>query len=241
MLDLLNLNVVEKAIPKFNLKVIVVSLIGLIALTSFDASAAEKKDKSARRLQQMAQQLQQAEQEKTDLQSQIDGAKKAAVEAEDRAKKSEELAASLSKKLSASERKAANAIAEVKSLTTEKIALDDKLQKTEAQLESTKQNLAELAEKYQVAQNDLKVGEGQRKEQLATIQQKSARIELCEQKNTKLYGFGLDLIKTFEKPSEYEIALRTEKFTQLKRVQLENTMQDYRDKLEESRIISTSH
>ena len=216
-------------------------LILFSLLLSLDVSAAEKKDKSARRLQQMAQQLQQAEQEKADLQLQIDGAKKAAVEAEDKAKKSEELAASLSKKLSASERKAASAIAEVKSLTTEKIALGDKLQKTEAQLESTKQNLAEFTDKYQVAQNDLKVGESQRKEQLASIQQKSARIELCEQKNTKLYGFGLDLIKTFEKPSEYEMALRTEKFTQLKRVQLENTMQEYRDKLEESRIISTSH
>lgn len=216
-------------------------LLVAFAFSAFDAHAAEKKDKSARRLQQMAQQLLQAEQEKTDLQSQIDVAKKAAVEAEDKAKKSDELAASLTKKLGVSEHKVAIAIAEVKTLTTEKKSLEDRLQKTEGELESTKKNLADLTEKYQIAQNDLKVGESQRKEQLLSIQQKSARIELCEQKNVKLYGFGLELIKTFEKPNEYEMALRTEKFTQLKRVQLENTMQEYRDKLEESRIISTNH
>jgi chromosome segregation ATPase len=247
MFDLLNLDAVRRATVKFNfevprlsLSILVISLIGLMTFTSFDVNAAEKKDKSARRLQQMAQQLQQAEQEKADLQLQLDSAKKATTEAEDKVKKSEEAVANLTKKLAVTERKAAIAAAEVKTLTAEKSALEDKLQKTESELGGTKKDLAELTEKYQIAQNDLKVGENQRKEQLASIQQKSARVDACEQKNAKLYGFGLDLIKTFEKPSEYEMALRTEKFTQLKRVQLENTMQEYRDKLEESRISSTS-
>jgi chromosome segregation ATPase len=241
MPDFLIVNAFEKTLVKLNFKTFISLLMAITLLATLDVEAAEKKDKSARRLQQMGQQLQQAEQEKADLQSQIDVAKKATAEAEDKAKKSDELAASLSKKLGVSERKVASAIAEVKTLTTEKITLGDKLQKTEAELESNKKNLAELTEKYQTAQNDLKVGENQRKEQLLTIQQKSSRIDLCEQKNLKLYGFGLELIKTFEKPSEYEVALRTEKFTQLKRVQLENTMQEYRDKLEDSRILSTNH
>lgn len=215
----------------------------ILALCSLSESvfAASKKDGSAKRVQQLMQRVQQAEQEKADLQSQIDGAKKATSEAEEKLKKSEEMIATISKKLATSEHKVAVATAEIKTLTTEKTGLEDKLKKTEAELDVTNTNLAKLTEKYQIAQNDLKVGENQRKNQLATIQQKSAYIDACEQKNTKLYGFGLDLIKTFEKPNEYEMALRTEKFTQLKRVQLENTMQEYRDKLEESRIISTSH
>lgn len=226
---------------KKQLAFLTMAILITLVLVNQSAFAAEKKDKSARRLQQMAQQLQQAEQEKADLQSQLDSAKKATTEAEDKAKKGEEMVANLTKKLAVTERKAAIAAAEVKTLTAEKSVLEDKLQKTESELGGTKKDLAELTEKYQTAQNDLKVGENQRKEQLASIQQKTVRVDVCEQKNAKLYGFGLDLIKTFEKPSEYEMALRTEKFTQLKRVQLENTMQEYRDKLEESRIISTSH
>lgn len=219
---------------------IIFILMLTLCMLSESTFAASKKDSSAKRVQQLMQRVQQAEQEKADLQSQIDVAKKASSEAEDKLKKSEELVATISKKLATSEHKTAVAVAEVKTLTTEKIGLEEKLKKTETELDQTNTNLAKLTEKFQIAQNDLKVGESQRQNQLATIQQKSAYIDACEQKNAKLYGFGLDLIKTFEKPSEYEIALRTEKFTQLKRVQLENTMQEYRDKLEESRIISAT-
>lgn len=68
------------------------------------------------------------------------------------------------------------------------------------------------------------------------LRERENDVSTCTTKNANLYSYGLDLIKLFDKPSAYERALRTEPFTKLKRVELENIFQDYRDKLDDNNV-----
>ena len=59
---------------------------------------------------------------------------------------------------------------------------------------------------------------------------------VCLGKNERLYQLGRELINHVESPEGFLKALRAEPFTQIKRVELENIFQDYRDELDLNRI-----
>ncbi|NOT67540.1 MAG: hypothetical protein HOP04_04285 [Methylophilaceae bacterium] len=219
------------------MKIIPGTVFGLALVTMLilqPAQAADKKDKAARRMQQMVQQMQQ---EKAELQAQIDQAK-AGFEAE--AKKSAQQADSLKGSLSAANRKAGSLAADLQRTAKERSAAEAKLQQTQGLLESAQKSLSELTLQYQNAQRDLKVNEGERGKLVGNLAQKENTLAACVGKNTKLYGFGLELVKMYENPGAFDAVLRKEPFTQIKRVELENIFQDYRDKLDEERAISAS-
>ncbi|WP_156972379.1 hypothetical protein [Nitrosospira sp. NpAV] len=58
----------------------------------------------------------------------------------------------------------------------------------------------------------------------------------CSGKNEQLYQFGRELINHVERPEAFTSILRAEPFTQIKRVELENIFQDYRDSLDQNRL-----
>ena len=207
-------------------------ILGLL-LTTFllanPALAADKKDKASRRAQQMVQQIQQ---EKAQLQSQLDQAMQAkAVLDADMAKALEENT-SLKTKLGAANRKIEGLEISLKEMTAERLAFEAKLLKTQTELEATKTALNELDVKYQANLYDLKVNEQQRANLTATTIQKTKVIDACLAKNAKLYDYGLELVKLYENPSLYKQVVLTEKFSQLKRVELENILQNYNDKID---------
>jgi hypothetical protein len=76
------------------------------------------------------------------------------------------------------------------------------------------------------------VNEQQRANLTATTIQKTKVIDACLAKNAKLYDYGLELVKLYENPSLYKQVVLTEKFSQIKRVELENILQDYNDKID---------
>jgi chromosome segregation ATPase len=200
---------------------------------STSAIAADKKDKSAHRMQQMVQKIQQ---EKAELQTQVEQEKEAKAGLEVEVKKTEQQASALKSNLSVANRKAGLLAASLTQATSEKLAVETKLQQTQSQLESAQKNLSDLTLQYQTAQHALKVNEQERTALTGSLTQKGKVLESCEAKNTKLYGFGLELVKLYDKPGTYQAILRTETFTQLKRVELENIFQDYNDKLDEQRL-----
>jgi hypothetical protein len=57
-------------------------------------------------------------------------------------------------------------------------------------------------------------------------------IDACVAKNAKLYDYGLELVKLYENPSFYRRIVLNEPFSQLKRVELENILQNYNDKID---------
>ena len=211
-------------------------LVSILLTTSFLANpvlAAEKKDKASRRAQQMVQQIQQ---EKAQLQAQLDQElqAKAAMEADLAKAQAENVA--IKSKLSAANVKIDGLEVNLKEMTAERLAFEAKLMKTQIELQATKTALNELDVKYQGTVYDLKVNEQQRANLTATSIQKTKLIDACVAKNNKLYDYGLDLVKLYENPTEYKKVVLTEPFSQLKRVQLENILQDYNDKIDEQSL-----
>lgn len=200
------------------------------------AVGAEKKDKSARRAALMMQKMKQdMEVEKANMQAQFDAQKK---DLEDKVKSKDEELAKAVKNLVATERKNKKLENEIKKVNAEKIALETKLHETQEQLNTSQKNLADLKALYNQAQADLKFNDNQRKTLSSNLAQTTKSVNECEEKNIKLHQFGTELIQIYDKPGVYEATMREEKFFQLKRVELENILQNKRDHLDNAKFIN---
>ena len=208
--------------------------IGFITPTI--ANAAEKKDKSARRAALMVQKMQQ------DMQAQMD-AEKVKFDAqikvlEDDLKNKTEQQEKLNQSVVSLELKNKATQSELTKTRAEKTALDAKLTQTQTMLETTQKSLADLKVDHNQSLTDLKFNDNQRKTLSANLADTTKLMNTCEAKNTKLHQFGSELISIYDKPSSYESAMRKEQFFQLKRVELENILQNKQDKLDEERFTS---
>lgn len=204
---------------------VMLGLFLAISLLANPALAADKKDKASRRVQQI-------QQEKAQLQSQLDQTLQAkAVLDADMAKAQEDNTA-LKSRLAAASRKISGLETSLKEMTAERMDFEAKLLKTQTELEATKTALSELDAKHQANLYDLKINEQQRTNLTATTIQKTKVIDACVAKNAKLYDYGLELVKLFENPSLYRRIVLNEPFSQLKRVELENILQNYNDKID---------
>ena len=198
------------------------------------AQAAEKKDKAARRAALMMQKMQQdMEAEKAAMQAKFDADKKKLEEA--LVQKDEEIQ-KIEKALGSAEKKNRALEGEKTKLIAEKTALTEKLTQTESTLVTTEKNLADLNAQYKQAQEDLKFNDNQRKTLSSNLAQTTKSLNQCVEKNGKLHQFGSDLVKIYDNPSSYEAAMRKETFFQLKRVELENLLQEQQDKLDEEKV-----
>jgi len=200
------------------------------------ASAAEKKDKASKRAAMMMQKMKQdMEAEKAAMQTQFDTQKK---ELEDKLKSKADELVKADKKLAAAERKNKSLEADVAKVSAEKIAIETKQQQTQAALDSTQKSLDELKVQHSQALADLKFNDNQRKTQSLNLTQTTKSLNECGEKNTKLHQFGTELVQLYDKPSQYEAVMRSETFLQLKRVELENVLQGYQDKLDDARFVN---
>ncbi len=222
-----------KSKPVYKYFYLVIASLAIIIVCSSNTYAAEK-DKSSRRAALMIQKIKQdMEAEKATLQKGFDSQKK---ELEAKLIESDMQVKTLNTSLTAAKNKVGSLQGDLKKMTAEKLATEDKLAKTQTNLEFTQKNLTELTQKYQQAQADLKVNDAQRKTLVTNVADTSKALAVCTAKNTKLYNLGTDLVKVYENPSSYQAAMRKESFFQLKRVELENTMQNYQDQLNEERV-----
>ncbi len=219
----------------FNFQIIALLLCAFIAgIVSPVADAAEKKDKAARRQALMMQKMKQdMEAEKATMQAQFEAQKKT-LEEQLLAKNTE--LEQTNSELAASQRKAKNLSAELSKTQTEKTAVETKLTDTQATLDSTKNTLTDLQGVHAQALADLKFNDNQRKTISANLADTTKQLNTCAAQNTKLHQFGTELIQIYDKPSQYDAVMRKEKFFQLKRVELENILQNQKDKLDEQRF-----
>ena len=223
-----------KLIPNYKILFLIFLSFAIGFMQPNTVFAAEKKDKAARRAALMMQKMKQdMEAEKAAMQTQFDTQKK---ELEDKLKIKDEEFVKLDKRLNTAERKNKSLDAEVKKLSAEKVTLETKLQQTQAQLDTTQKNLADLKTLHNQALVDLKFNDNQRKTLSTNLAQTTKAVNDCEVKNGKLYQFGTELIQIYDKPSSYEAAMRKEQFFQLKRVELENILQNKQDKLDDARL-----
>lgn len=109
------------------------------------------------------------------------------------------------------------------------VDLEARLKEAESNLRQTQTELAEVSALQLEAQRQLKT----------TALEKTAlddTLAICSGKNEQLYQFGRELINHVERPEGFTSILRAEPFTQIKRVELENIFQDYRDNLDQNRM-----
>ena len=109
------------------------------------------------------------------------------------------------------------------------VDLEARLKKAESNLQQTRSALAE------VSASQLKT-----ERHLVTMTSEKMVLDdtltICLGKNQQLYRLGRELINHVEKPEGFSSLLRGEPFTQIKRVELENIFQDYRDNLDQNEM-----
>jgi chromosome segregation ATPase len=107
--------------------------------------------------------------------------------------------------------------------------LEARLKEAESNLRQTRTELAEVSALQLETQRQFKTMASEKTALDATL-------AICSSKNEQLYQFGRELINHVERPEGFTSILRAEPFTQIKRVELENIFQDYRDNLDQNRI-----
>lgn len=202
-------------------------LLILAMLLALPAGAADKDKAAKQQEKRMRQMVQQAQAEKQELQTKFD-----------------QESAKLKQETEAEQAKNANLQSSVASANRKNVALNadlDKLRqdksKLEGELEAMRAKLANSEEQLGTARELIRKGDAERTAMQATIVKKQQQVNASQEKNARLHDFGLQLVKIYEKPSTYDKVMRDEKFTQLKRVEMENILQDYRDKLDDARAV----
>jgi chromosome segregation ATPase len=69
----------------------------------------------------------------------------------------------------------------------------------------------------------------------AVVGQLRPRVQSCEAKNAELYKIGEEVLGLYDKKDFFDL-VAGEPVTKLKRVELENAMQDYEDKMRDNKI-----
>lgn len=202
------------------------SLILLLCMAgaSLHAEAADKKSgrehEALRRMQQQLAQTQgqiaTLEQEKTRLTEELDKSQAASKAAEGQS-------ANLQREVKAGKQQQSSQAKELALAKAESSA-------TAQQLADTRKNLDETTRALQLATAD--------KNALQAIKSRNEReISACESKNLALYKVGRSLMERFEHKSCGETLTQSDPFTGIKKVETENLLEEYRDKLDEQKLI----
>jgi chromosome segregation ATPase len=137
-----------------------------------------------------------------------------------------------------------------KQTLTQKAAEDDKtLAELHKQTDSDKAALDAAASaqhqqqdsiaKWQASYNDAadkaRARDADAKQLDTVLGQMRPRLQSCEAKNAELYKIGEDVLDLYDKKDFLDI-VTGEPVTKLKRVELENIMQDYEDKMRDNKV-----
>lgn len=184
----------------------------LLVAVLFAASSVSAADGKVSREQMQVKRLQQLQRKLEQEKSQL-AMEKEALDAQ--LKESQEKLDTTSRKASSAASRATALSKELESVKAEKEVLSVKLAET-----------SEALEKSAVA--------GRRLD--ADLKQKTQVLAVCEVKNEKLHGYGVELLDRYEKKGCGDALLQADPFTQLKRVEIENFVEDQREKLDEQKL-----
>ena len=142
----------------------------------------------------------------------------------------------LKKDLKAAETTIEDRNAEINSKNNNIAGLNGVVAKQSAKIEKREGQLRQVIEKYKDAQILI----NQLNNDVANLQDDIAdrddTIALQEEKNLKMYEANAELMELYENKGAWDSALQAEGFTGIKQVQIENILQEYRFKLQDSKI-----
>lgn len=214
------------------LAAVLVSLVMVFGLAVPTAFAADKDKKASREreaLRRVQQQLQVLQQEKSDLAQRETALAAELVTAKERAAALSSTIEKAESRSRSSDSESARVRRDLAIALADRDAARARLNEAEAKiaaLNSSQTQTAQQLKTSQLAADQLK-REGEKKEQ---------GIQSCESKNRKLYELNVELLDRFNKKTSLDTFLQAEPFTQLKRVETENLLQEYRDKIDAERI-----
>ncbi len=195
-------------------------------LAAHPVSGADKKNRDREMLRRVQVQLQQAEgekaalaEEKARLGTDLEGAKKEAATAK---RKLRSVGASLTREKSKNEALSKD----LATLQEEAAGLKEKLAQTETSLADTSRKLADTS-------NSLARTESERKHLEGIKGRQEKEIARCDEHNHKLYEAGRDILKQWQ-----QAAIKaSDPVLGLKRVEIENLGESFRDRLDEEKIV----
>jgi hypothetical protein len=134
-------------------------------------------------------------------------------------------------------------LAENKSLKTKADALEtraDSLEKKAVSLESSGKNQADRLEKIETERDVLDKKQRQTAQTLLEreleLKQLNGRYNQCAENNARLHVIGEELIDRYQKKGVMGTLMEKEPFTQVKKVELEKLVQDYKDKIDQQKL-----
>ena len=201
----------------------------LCGLTLAASAWCDDQSKDHLQLRHAQLQAQQLRQEKASLQAQLTALQQTQTELRTAHDKSvKQLSSALAGEKSASAH-GAELQAALDAMTASKTTLEAQKKELEASLHELQQQHAQTQQALAQAQQD--------KQQLQTqLHSTSAQLGDSETRNFTLYKLGRDLIDQCRDKSATATVLRLEPFTGIRRVEIENQLEVYRDKLDKERL-----
>jgi len=136
-----------------------------------------------------------------------------------------------------------------KQAMTQKAAEDDKaladlhkqteadkaaLEQSAATQHQQQDSIAKWQASYNDAANTARMRDADAKQLDQVLKQMRPNLQTCKEKNAALYKIGEDVLDLYDKKDFFDLVTR-EPITKLKRVELENTIQDYQYKLRDNK------
>jgi len=206
---------------------LVVLIGGVLLLAGVaPAQAAAKKDPAKQALRRLQAELKQVqdqkaalEQEKADHGQALEALKKKAGEQASAAARANHGKAVLEKE--------AEALRQDKTKLSEEVErLKKELTESQMAMRETSQNLRqETSQKQRLEQN---------------LGARSKELESCQEKNKTIYQYHVELLNRAQNRGSLSVLLEAEPVFGFKRVQIEKLMEEYRDKLDEQKVNTTS-
>lgn len=147
--------------------------------------------------------------------------------------------AQLKKGAKATESTLAARAAALESATREASGAQGRLTRAERRLARVTGQLREVVAKYREKAAALRRTEAERAELDARLAATRRELEDAEEKNLALYKLNEEILARFEREGPWDGLLRKEPFSGLKRVEIENLVQDYEDDMGEQLREST--
>ena len=96
-------------------------------------------------------------------------------------------------------------------------------------------SIAKLQDSYGKTSQALSTRDADAKRLDAVVARLRPQLQSCESKNAQLYKIGEEVLDLYDKEDIFDLASR-EPITKIKRVEIENAMQDYEDKMRDNKI-----
>ena len=190
-------------------------------------------------LRRLQDQTRKAEQEKSVLAAEVEALKKTL-------KAAEQGTARVGKKTREAEKALTLAEQRNATLMVEKVNLSERVDQMQKSLQEVRGDLAglerKLSESGTALEQAARLGQSQKSEidrAQSVIGQRDREITACETKNLKLYEYNVDLLGRYEGKGFVDVIRQREPLTGLKGVEMENLLEEYRDKLDDQKIVTS--